>query len=151
MVNENGNGNGGKGSKVLKASFKREYPKYGTIGETLKAIGIKSRRSFYNWCEKDAAFKRYYNDELKPNRIDELVTTAIDIAKAGRLKSSKTGQIVIDATKPQTDMIKYLLACFDPENYSEKRLLELQGKGEDGEVILRVIRENRRKVSSSEG
>lgn len=147
--NGNGNGNGFKHKSQRIAAFKREYPKYGTVGMTLKAIGIKCRKTFYNWLESDAAFKRYYEEELKPNRIDELVSAAFEIATGGRLKTSKTMGIVIDATKPQTDMIKYLLACFDPEHYSEKTITELQGKG-GADLAFRVIREDRREVGSSE-
>lgn len=149
MVNKNGNG--GKSSDQLKAAFKIAYVKWGTVGMALKEIGIRSRRSFYNWCEADAAFKRYYDEELKPNRIDELVSTALDIANAGRVKmKGQSGtSMVVDATKPQTDMIKYLLACFDPEHYSEKTITELQGKG-GSDLAFRVIREDRSEVSSSE-
>ncbi len=151
MTAKNGNGNGGISSDQLKASFKREYPKYGTIGMTLKAIGIRSRQSFYNWCKKDAAFNRYYEEELKPNRIDELVSTALDIANAGRvkMKGQSGSAMVVDASKPQTDMIKFLLGCFDPEHYSEKRLLELQGKG-GGAIPFRVIREDRSDTGEDE-
>ena len=147
----NGNGNGGKSSDQLKAAFKLAYVKCGTVGMALKEIGIKSRKSFYNWCASDAAFKRYYEEELKPNRIDELVSTALDIANAGRVKvKGQSGtSMVVDASKPQTDMIKFLLGCFDPDNYSEKNITELQGKG-GGEVVFKVIREHRRKVNSSE-
>lgn len=150
IKNGNGNGNGFRSVAERKSKFRELYPQYGSIGQTLKAMKIRSRQSFYKWCKGDPAFKKYYEDELKPNRIDELVTIAFVIATAGRLKTTKTMGLVIDATKPQTDMIKYLLGCFDPDNYSEKRLLELQGKGENGEVIFKVIREHRREVESSE-
>ena len=99
MNNTNGNGGAFKSVDERKAKFKELYPKYGSIGQTLREMGIKSRQSFYKWCNSDPGFKRIYEEELKPNRIDELVSAAFQIATAGRLRVGKSGMdMVIDAT-----------------------------------------------------
>ena len=39
-----------------KAQFLDLFPRYGTIGDTLRRIGLKSRSSFYEWLKADAQF-----------------------------------------------------------------------------------------------
>lgn len=58
-----------------KKQFIRLYPEYGSVGSTLKAIGIKSRNTFYSWLNNDERFKNIYEKELLPNRRDEMVST----------------------------------------------------------------------------
>jgi hypothetical protein len=57
-----------------KKEFIRRYPEYGSVGATLKAIGVKSRKTFYNWCDSDPKFKAVYEEELLPNRRDDCVS-----------------------------------------------------------------------------
>lgn len=73
-----------------KKLFLEKYPEYGSVGETLKAIGVKSRTTFYNWCKKDHKFEKVYLTELLPNRRDECVSLMYRYA-TGRLgKETKT-------------------------------------------------------------
>lgn len=67
-----------------KKAFLEKYPEFGAVGPTLHAIGIKSRKTFYNWCENDPAFKTVYEDELLPNRRDEVISLVYQAA-TGRL------------------------------------------------------------------
>jgi hypothetical protein len=55
-----------------KQAFIKLYPEHGTVGMTLKAMGIKSRNTFYNWLN-DPRFKEIYESELLPNRRDECI------------------------------------------------------------------------------
>ncbi len=138
MTTNNGNGNGAKSSEAKRRAFIQEYPKYGSVGETIRAIGVRNRRTFYNWCDAHPDFKKIYDEVLKPNRIDELLTTAYQIATAGKLKNKKnTFGFEIDASAPQVTLIKYLLSVFDPETYAERHLLE--GKGKSGEFVIKVV------------
>ena len=84
--NHNGKGNG-NGIGHNKRLFIEKYPECGSVGATLKAIGIKSRRTFYNWCDADPHFKEFYYNELLPNRRDILVSEMYHIAK-GDFKSN---------------------------------------------------------------
>jgi hypothetical protein len=83
--NCNRNSNNGVGRN--KRLFLEKYPDYGSIGATLRAIGIKSRRTFYNWRDSDPHFKEVYETELLPNRRDELVSEMYRIAR-GSLKAT---------------------------------------------------------------
>jgi hypothetical protein len=62
-----------------KQAFIKLYPEYGSVGATLKAIGIKSRWTFYCWL-KDEKFKALYENELLPNRRDEVVSWVYRVA-----------------------------------------------------------------------
>ncbi len=66
-----------------KQAFIKLYPDYGSVGSTLKAIGVKSRNTFYNWL-KDDRFRGIYENELLPNRRDEVVSLVYRVA-TGRL------------------------------------------------------------------
>jgi hypothetical protein len=57
-----------------KQAFIKKYPDYGSVWPTLKSLGIKSRTTFYGWL-KDEKFAEIYENELKPNRRDEMVST----------------------------------------------------------------------------
>lgn len=63
-----------------KKKFIELYPQYGTIGATLKTIGVKSRVTFYNWCNADSEFKAIYEQELLPNRRDTLASQVYQTA-----------------------------------------------------------------------
>jgi hypothetical protein len=65
-----------------KKLFLEKYPEYGAVWPTLKFIGVKSRKTFYNWCESDSKFKAKYQEELLPNRRDELVSIVYRMATA---------------------------------------------------------------------
>lgn len=67
-----------------KKLFIKNYLEYGTVWATLRAIGVKSRQTFYNWCESDPEFKRFYEHELVLNRRDELASLVYRVA-TGRL------------------------------------------------------------------
>jgi len=140
MTTKNGNGNSGS-VRDKQVKFRKLYPQYGSIGATLKIIGIRSRTTFYRWLEQYPSFKKDYEEELKPNRIDALLSAAYEIALANRVKSTKHG-IVVDGTNAQVTLIKYLLAVFDPEHYAEKYLMEHFGKGKEGEIIFKVVYEH---------
>jgi hypothetical protein len=62
-----------------KQAFIKLYPEYGSVGATLKAIGIKSRNTFYNWL-KDDRYRGIYENELLPNRRDEVVSLVYRVA-----------------------------------------------------------------------
>jgi hypothetical protein len=83
--NCNRNSNNGVGRN--KRLFLEKYPDYGSIGATLRAIGIKSRRTFYNWRDSDPHFKEVYETELLPNRRDELISEMYRIAR-GEMKAT---------------------------------------------------------------
>ena len=57
MTTKNGNG---QTSAANRRAFIAEYPKYGSVGETIKSIGVKNRRTFYDWCTKHPDFKKIY-------------------------------------------------------------------------------------------
>lgn len=65
-----------------KKEFIKNYPEYGTVGSTLKSIGIKSRNTFYRWMEADPNFKRVYEEELLPNRRDDVASVVYRMGTA---------------------------------------------------------------------
>lgn len=71
-----------------KKLFIEKYPEWGSVGATLKAIGVKSRTTFYNWCDADPHFKEIYEIELVPNRRDE-VSSLVYRAATGRLGTTE--------------------------------------------------------------
>jgi hypothetical protein len=72
----------------LKKRFIELYPEYGTVGSTLKQIGIKSRNTFYEWMKDDAEFKAIYESQLQPDRRD-VVASVIFRASIGKEKLNK--------------------------------------------------------------
>jgi len=81
--------NQGNGTTIgrNKKLFLEKYPEYGSVWVTLKALGVKSRRTFYHWCESDPRFKEVYETELLPNRRDELSSQMYQIA-TGRIMAT---------------------------------------------------------------
>jgi hypothetical protein len=67
-----------------KKLFLEKYPEHGTVGATMKAIGLKRRETFYDWCKDDPQFKKIYQTELLPNRRDVVVSTVFKMATAQR-------------------------------------------------------------------
>ncbi len=65
-----------------KKAFIKAYPEYGSIGEALKAVGVKSRKTFYNWMSSDPAFKATYETQLLPNRRDQVQSVVYRMATA---------------------------------------------------------------------
>lgn len=134
-----------------KKLFIKLYPEYGSIGPTLKAIGIKARKTFYNWCDNDPKFKGYYLTELLPNRRDELVSLLYKTA-LGRLGTNTettmdykrgretTKEVPIVLPQTQLTAIFGMLKATDHIDtgadrliFVEKHQLELSGK--DGQPI----------------
>lgn len=118
----NGNGyiNGMCRSKRL---FLEKYPEYGSIGATLKAIGIKQRRTFYFWCEADPHFEEIYRTELLPNRRDELVSRMYRIA-TGQVKATAGQLTALFGFLKATDHV-----ADDDLVFTERYQHELMGKG----------------------
>lgn len=94
-----------------KKTFIKLYPEHGSVGMTLKAMGIKSRNTFYNWLN-DSKFKEIYENELLPNRRDEVVSLVYRVA-TGRLgthlktithKNGKTTTEEVPNEIPQTQL-----------------------------------------------
>lgn len=81
---KNGHGKATEDMCANKKRFIEAYPDCGSVGATLKAIGVKARQTFYNWCGDDPKFRAYYEGELLPNRRDELVSLLYKTA-TGRL------------------------------------------------------------------
>jgi len=72
-----------------KKLFLEKYPECRTVRNTLDAIGIKTRSTFYHWCEQDPKFKKIYLTELLPNKRDKFVKMLEDIA-LGEVKANNT-------------------------------------------------------------
>lgn len=111
--------NNEESTKLLQEQFIEAFPLYGTVGATLKAIGIKSRTTFYGWLKRNKKFARVYHEELQPNCTD-LLESALYQAALGNKKLGP-GQVTA---------AKYLLTVKDPERYAEKQLLEHTGSAE---------------------
>jgi hypothetical protein len=108
-----------------KAQFIKLYPQYGSIGETLKAIGIKRRRTFYDWCESDPKFKEIYETELLPARRDTLVSRLYQCAM-GKLKLQREQLTAIYGFLKATD---HMADQYDNIIFTEKHQHELVGEG----------------------
>lgn len=136
-----------------KREFIKVYPEHGTIGATLQAIGIKRRRTFYDWTANDAAFKACYEDELLPNRRDEVAsmvyrTATGQLGKHIRTFTNKFGKLIEEEVANEIPSTQ-LTAAFgflkatdhvdkdgkDRLVFCEKNQIELNG---GGEIILRV-------------
>jgi len=65
-----------------KKLFLEKYPEYGSVGETLSNIGVKSRQTFYDWLKADPKFKAVYENELIPNKRDKVSSVVFKIATA---------------------------------------------------------------------
>jgi len=124
-------------TEQCKSQFIKLYPQYGTIGVTLKAIGIKSRRTFYNWCEADADFKRYYQEELLPNERDENISLLRDIAK-GTVKANAVQLTALFGFLKATNRIR---DEYTPHDFVEKSQVEI-GNTENKPFIARVEIDN---------
>jgi hypothetical protein len=81
VIVSNGNGNKCCQNKKL---FIQKYPEYGSIGETLRAIGLKERKTFYKWLATDANFNAIYYHELLPNRRDTVQSVVYRMATANK-------------------------------------------------------------------
>ena len=119
--NHSGNNSVGRNKRL----FLEKYPEHGSVGATLRAIGIKSRRTFYNWCEADPHFKQVYETELLPNRRDELVSKMYQIAR-GQLKAADVQVRALFGFLKATDH-----ADTGPDRlvFAERYQHELTGKG----------------------
>jgi len=139
-----------------KQKFLKLYPEYGAVGPTMKAIGLKCRRTFYNWLENDPKFKELYLTELMPNRRDELISLLYKAA-AGKLgtttetttnyKTLKETTKEVPIVLPQTQLtaIFGMLKATDHNDTGEDKLIfvekhQLEVSGKDGEpIILKVV------------
>jgi hypothetical protein len=130
-----------------KQAFIKLYPEYGSVGATLKAIGIKRRWTFYCWLN-DEKFREIYENELLPNRRDEVVSLVFRTA-TGKLGTHietvtyKNGTVTKEEVPneiPQTQLTAafgFLKATDHIEDagakdrlvFCEKNQIELTGKG----------------------
>lgn len=108
-----------------KRLFIEKYPEYGSVWLTLRAIGVKSRRTFYRWCESDPRFKEVYLSELLPNRRDELVSRMYQIA-TGNLKASDTELRALFGFLKATDHISKA-DPYDTLVFADRNQVELTG------------------------
>lgn len=113
-----------------KKLFIKNYPEYGTIGSTLKAIGIKSRTTFYNWLN-DKKFNDIYENELKPNRRDDVVSVVYRVA-SGKMKIDSTQLTAAFGFLKATDHISEDITK-DRLVFCEKNQVEFMGR--DGKPI----------------
>jgi hypothetical protein len=91
-----------------KKLFIEYYRQLGAVGVAAKSVKV-SRRTIYNWMEADAEFRAIYEEELKPDRIDELVHV-LYMAALG----------VKPLTMPQVMSAFFLLKALDPKTFAEK-------------------------------
>jgi len=113
-------------TEQCKSQFIKLYPEYGTVGATLKAIGIRSRRTLYLWLKGDANFARVYNEELLPNRRDEIASIVYRAAR-GSLSLQKDQLTAAFGFLKATDHIN------DDLQFREKYQHEVSGQ--DGKPI----------------
>ena len=111
---------------VHQKSFVDEYPKQGTVGKTMKALGM-NRTYFYEWI-KDPEFNAVYQ-ELKADRIDELVTRLYKFITDG--KDSDDNPIKLN--QQQLLAAFFLLKAFDPKTFTDK--MQMQHTGADGAPV----------------
>jgi len=104
-------------------AFIDAYPVEGTVGKTMKAIGM-GRRTFYDWI-KDPEFNAVYQ-ELKQDRIDELVTRLYKFIREGKDEDDNP----IKLNQQQLIASFFLLKAFDPKTFTEK--MQMQHVGGDG-------------------
>lgn len=107
-------------------SFIEEYPKQGTVGKAMKAIGL-ARRTFYDWL-KDPEFNAIYQ-ELKQDRADEIVSRLYKYILDGTDENDKP----IKLNQQQLLAAFFLLKAFDPQTFSEK--FQMQHTGTDGAPV----------------
>lgn len=133
VVTGNNHGKNGTNSNNMsrnKKLFLEKYLEYGTVGATMKAIGLKRRETFYDWCRRDAHFKKLYETELLPNRRDEMA------ALMYRYASGKLGDQNLPDTRVRC-MFGFLKATDhvdDPADlgrlvFCEKNQVEIAGAG----------------------
>lgn len=130
-----------------KASFLYMYPTHGTIEATLRAIGLKSRTTFYDWLKTDVAFKASF-EEIKRVYIErmerEADRRAIEgvnkpVFYKGKLVTDKDGNPVTIKEYSDTLLI-FRLKALAPEKYREKSSIELTGRNENPiESVVRVV------------
>ncbi len=135
-----------------KRLFLEKYPKYGTIEATLRAIGLKSRTSFYGWLKADPKFKDDF-EEVKQIYIEKLEQEADRRAIEGINKPVfYKGKLVTDATgnpvtiKEYSDtLLIFRLKALAPEKYRE-RIDNNVDLRTPGAIALRVIYDDNRKA-----
>ena len=111
---------------VHQKAFVDNYLTEGTVGKTLKAIGLSSRGHFYQWL-KNPEFNAIYQ-ELKSDREDYLVSRLYKFIK-GELEDGE--KIVLN--QQQLLAAFFLLKAFNPKVYSDK--MQLQHTGADGAPV----------------
>ncbi len=139
----NGNGktksNKSKRTETLcqnKRLFIEKYPEYGSIGRTLRAIEIKSRQTFYSWCESDPRFKEFYKTVLLPNRRDELITVVYQAA-VGKMRINREQLLAAFGFLKATNHVD---DEYDDLDFREKYEHAIAGKdGKPIELIARVV------------
>lgn len=115
-----------------KKLFRRYYPEYGTVGGTLKVMGYRDRRTFYNWLEQDSAFRDWYEKEGQPNRRD-VIATQIFRAASGKKRISHTQFLSAIAFLKAVESGKKHTP--DDLAFTEKTQIDLQSTG----VTFRLV------------
>lgn len=103
----------------FKRDFVNLYPIHGTVGKTMKALGVPRGR-FYTWLKDEEFFAIY--QILKKDRIDDLVSNLYDCVK---------GKVTLD--RQQLYAAFFLLRAFDPKTFTEKH--QMLAAGVEGAAV----------------
>ena len=110
-----------------KAQFLDLFPRYGTIGDTLRRIGLKSRNSFYEWLKADIQFAAEF-EEVKTDYVERLEKEADRRAVDGVNKPVfYKGKLIVDehgvpiTIKEYSDtLLIFRLKALAPDKYRER-------------------------------
>jgi hypothetical protein len=87
--------------------FIANYRKCGTLGKAAIETGVK-RQAVYYWMEAHPQFREFYEKELKPDRIDELMSCVYRAAMGEK-----------GLTHIQLKAAIFLLKSLDPATFAE--------------------------------
>lgn len=124
-----------------KQAFIDNFPEYGTVGATIVAIGLKKCMTFYIWCAKDPEFKRIYDEELKPQQRD-MVVSQIYRAAMGKIKLTQQQLTAAFGYAKATDK-----SAQDGLIFREQYAHELSGPG-GKEITLKVVYDRSRNIDT---
>ena len=116
-----------RGEKKLFIDY---YRQLGSVGQAAKLSKV-SRSTVYLWMDSDPEFKAMYEEELKPNRTDEILSSLYQVALGEK-----------NYTQAQVTAAIFLLKAFDPKVFAEKQ--QASG-GFSGELVkIQFVVENLR-------
>jgi hypothetical protein len=111
-----------------KEAFLRNFPKYGRLGKTADAMGVKPH-TVHGWLRQDNGFKEAYED-LRPVVAEMLLDEAVKRAKDGWKEPVYQGGKLVGTVRKKSDrLMSQLLKGFNQEMFGDRVEVNANLKG----------------------